>query len=310
MQIFKKIIIFFLITAVFAVAAVFDALCIEPNLLIVKNENLYIPNWDKGLNGFKVAVISDLHIGSKFVDLKKAKTISKKINSKNPDLVVFLGDFDSKTIQNAGYKKEELTEVFASFKNKYGKIAILGNHDYATPMPVFTKKFLKDANVTVLENSSKTILVNGKKLTITGFKDPWYFDINPEEIIKPPIEPSTIVLSHSPDTFPEIPGRVSLSLSGHTHGGEINFPFFGSPVVPSKFGQRYRKGYIVEDGKHLYVSGGVATLSGARFLNPPEVSILTLYCEDSKHKIKNTKPKTGFNEKHWKQTVKFYSKLK
>ena len=95
-----------------------------------------------------------------------------------------------------------------------------------------------------------------------------------------------------------MPDFVSLTLSGHTHGGETVFPIIGSFDVPSKYGQRYRKGYIVENNKHLYVSGGIATTSRMRFLNPPEIVILELYAQTPKTTVLNTKPITGINKNY------------
>ncbi len=307
---YKKLLFILLFLILLIVSVFIDSHFIEPDLLIVRKNTLYLPNWDKKIDGFKIAVISDLHIGSKNVDLNKVKKIAKIVNKNNPDLVVFLGDFDSFLIQKTKYKMEELVSVFKNFKAANGVISVLGNHDYASPSPAFIKEFLNEANIDILENNSIHIFPNGRILKITGLKDLWYFpNIKPKETIGPIYSP-TIVLMHNPDSFPSIPGDVSLTLSGHTHGGEIVFPFFGSPIVPSEYGQRYRKGHIVENGKHLYVSAGVASLSGFRFLNPPEISILTLYSQTSKTKIINTKPKTGFTKKHWRACINWLIHLK
>ena len=86
-----------------------------------------------------------------------------------------------------------------------------------------------------------------------------------------------IVLSHDPDLFPRIPDRVALTLSGHTHGGQVAIPVIRRPLMPSHYGERYARGHIVEHGRHLLVTSGVGT-SGLpiRFLAPPEVLNLTL----------------------------------
>ena len=86
-----------------------------------------------------------------------------------------------------------------------------------------------------------------------------------------------IVLSHSPDVFPWLPGRVALTLAAHTHGGQVRLPGIGSPIVPSSFGQRFVRGEIVEGGRHLFVNTGIGTsIIPVRFGVPPEISILTL----------------------------------
>ena len=309
-KIFISILIFFVFIVGVLTLVFLDARYIEPNLLFVQNKTLYLPNWDERLNGFKIAAISDLHIGTNGMDSDKLNAIIQKVNAKNPDLIVLLGDFDSKAIQNVGYSDEELSTIFKKFKAKYGVIAILGNHDYHHPYPVRIRKFLSDAGVKILENEDTYIYSAGASLNITGFKDLWYFKSRPDEVLRPDIVGPVIVLSHNPDLFFDMPKSVSLTLSGHTHGGEISLPLLGSPIVPSEFGQRYRKGHIIEDGKHLYVVGGVATLSGFRFLNPPEIVILNLYSETGHKKIMNTRVKRGFNKKHWKKCVEIYCKYK
>ncbi len=309
-KIFTGFIAFFVFIFTFLALVFIDARFIEPRLLFVKDKTLYLPNWDKRLDGFRVAVISDLHIGTKDVGLDRLNVIVNKVNAKKPDLIVFLGDFDSQAIQNTGYSDEELAGIFKKLRAKYGVISVLGNHDYHYPYPVRIRKFLSDAGVKILENEDMYIYVNGAKLNITGFKDLWYFKFKPREVLRQGVKCPIMVLAHNPDSFFDIPENVSLTLSGHTHGGEINLPFLGSPIVPSEFGQRYRKGHIIEDGRHLYVSGGVATLSGFRFLNPPEISILKLYSEAGCRRVMNTREKKGFNKKHWKKCVEIYSKYK
>jgi len=86
-----------------------------------------------------------------------------------------------------------------------------------------------------------------------------------------------ILLTHTPDVFPEVPASVALTLAGHTHGGQVYIPGIGRPVVPSRFGDRYAYGHIVEEGRHLFVSAGIGTaILPLRFLTPPELVVITL----------------------------------
>jgi predicted MPP superfamily phosphohydrolase len=90
-----------------------------------------------------------------------------------------------------------------------------------------------------------------------------------------------IALSHNPDIFPDMPQRVTLTLAGHTHGGQVDLPLIGRPVVPSKFRQRFAYGLIEESGRKLFVTGGVGTsIIPVRFRVKPEVVILTLMREE------------------------------
>ena len=93
-----------------------------------------------------------------------------------------------------------------------------------------------------------------------------------------PEDAPVLLLSHDPDAFPAVPARVSLTLSGHTHGGQVGDPAAcGGRSCPPTTASATSHGHVVEDGRHLYVSSGVGT-SGlpVRFLRPPEVVSLTL----------------------------------
>ena len=265
---------------------------IEPSRLVVKTQDIYLPNIDKRLDGIKIGVMSDMHIGTTFVNYKKAEKVISKMNSKNPDLVFLLGDLDAKSISK-NYANKEITTLLNKLNAKYGVYSVLGNHDYA-PVNI-VRNILNNSDVTLLENESKYIKINGAMLRIAGFKDLWHSYINPDEILGDDDGVTTFVLAHNPDSFPYMPRFVSLTLSGHTHGGEVYFPLIGSFTVPSEFGDRYRKGHIVERGKHLFVSGGVATLSHLRFCNPPEIIILTIHPETEKTETKGISKHTRKN---------------
>jgi predicted MPP superfamily phosphohydrolase len=83
-------------------------------------------------------------------------------------------------------------------------------------------------------------------------------------------------MAHEPDIFPQVPRRVAVTLSGHTHGGQVRLLGY-APIVPSKFKDRYVYGHIVEEGRHLVVSGGIGC-SGlpVRFGSPPEIVVVEL----------------------------------
>jgi predicted MPP superfamily phosphohydrolase len=158
-----------------------------------------------------------------------------------------------------------------------GTIAVLGNHDWWNDGERITRA-LRQAGLTVLENEARRIEYGGKSFWVAGVADMW--------TRKPDIAGSlaqvnsddpVILITHNPDIFPDVPPRVSLTLAGHTHGGQVNLPFIGRPIVPSNFGQRYASGHVVEDGRHLFVSDGIGTsIIPVRFRVPPEIVILTL----------------------------------
>src|ERR1700734_2339883 len=86
-----------------------------------------------------------------------------------------------------------------------------------------------------------------------------------------------LLMVHEPDIFPKVPQRVALTLAGHTHGGQIRVPFLWRHYVPSRYGARYAYGHVIEDDRHLIVSGGLGTsIIPARLGVPPEIVHITL----------------------------------
>ncbi len=306
MKNFSKILsISFISLLILFVVLCIDLFFIEPNILLTKSQKLEIPHWNKDLDGFKIALITDIHLGTKFVDLKKLARIVKIVNSKNPDLIVICGDLDAKSISKEKYSTTQIANILKNLKSKHGVIAVMGNHDYVPPSVV--KNIYQKSNIILLENEDYYFSHNAKTLRIVGFKDLWYFKSNSIQVVgmKDKTTP-TVVLTHNPDYFPKMPNFVSLTLSGHTHGGEIVLPFIGSFFIPSEYGQRYRNGYIIENNKHLFVSRGVATLSGGRFLDPPEINILTLYSQ--KEIPQNTKVINGIKSNYAPKTIRILKK--
>lgn len=306
MKNFSKILsISFISLLILFVVLCIDLFFIEPNILLTKSQKLEIPHWNKDLDGFKIALITDIHLGTKFVDLKKLARIVKIVNSKNPDLIVICGDLDAKSISKEEYSTTQIANILKNLKSKHGVIAVMGNHDYVPPSVV--KNIYQKSNIILLENEDYYFSHNAKTLRIVGFKDLWHFKSNPIQVVgmKDKTTP-TVVLTHNPDYFPQMPNFVSLTLSGHTHGGEIVLPFIGSFFIPSEYGQRYRNGYIIENNKHLFVSRGVATLSGGRFLDPPEINILTLYSQ--KEIPQNTKVINGIKSNYTPKRMRILKK--
>ena len=87
-------------------------------------------------------------------------------------------------------------------------------------------------------------------------------------------EAPVVLLAHEPDIFPHVPPSVALTLSGHTHGGQVRL-FGYSPVVPSHFGNRYAYGHVIEEGRHLIVSGGLGcSMAPVRLGVPPEINLV------------------------------------
>ena len=141
------------------------------------------------------------------------------------------------------------------------------------------------AGLSVLENDALRLVKDGRPFWLLGLGDqiallrkPRLLGIDdlPGTLAKLTDDAPAILLAHEPDIFPKVPARVALTLSGHTHGGQVRL-FGYSPVVPSRFGNRYAYGHVVENGRHLVVSGGLGTsIAPIRFGVPPEIVLVAL----------------------------------
>jgi len=226
-----------------------------------------------------VAVLADLHVGSPYKGLDNLVTLVKQVNAAKPDLIVLPGDFVIQGVVGGSFVTPEAAgKVLGQLIAPMGVFAVLGNHDWwLDAKRVGTA--LAQNNITMLEDASQIIALGDCQLRLVGITDFWEGPHNVTQAMQGIDEAETILaFTHNPDIFPELPMRIALTIAGHTHGGQVCFPLFGCPVVPSKFGERYVRGHVTENKKHLYVSSGVGTsILPVRFLVPPEVTILKIY---------------------------------
>lgn len=277
----KKIILYVLgATFSLAVALLLWGFVIEPNRLVINETTITLPNLPPAMDKLKIVAISDVHGGSSFMTESRIQKIVEMANQQQPDLIVLLGDFVSQQRANRDLLKmdsETIAKNLKGLKAKHGVYAVLGNHDWWFNGNK-VQKDLEANGIRVLENDVALITVNNQIFWLWGIPDFWtrFMDFGPAFKKMDKLAP-IIAITHNPDVFPILPDRVSFMIAGHTHGGQVSIPFIGSPIVPSRYGQRYVKGHIVENNKHLFVTTGVGT-SGlpVRFRVPPEIVVLTL----------------------------------
>src|SRR5689334_15388354 len=251
---------------------------IEPNRLIVHEQTIELDNWPRALDGLRVAVISDIHAGGSFIDDKKLHSIVERTNQLHPELILILGDYMS---SNGWTSRRVEPPVFgAVLKNisaPYGTYSVLGNHDnwYSGAK---VRASLEQNGIKVLDNEVLQIEVRGVPLWLVGLADLWTRPQQVEQTVAQVPEGQTMIaLTHNPDIFPNVPQRVPLLLAGHTHGGQVKFPFIGSVVQSSRFGELYERGHVVQNNHHLFVTTGIGTsIVPVRFGVTPEIVLLTL----------------------------------
>ena len=253
------------------------AFWLEPASLTVSEERVSL-HW-YAHRSVRVAILSDLHVGSPFNGIARLRDIVDRTNAARPDIVCILGDLVIQGVIGGHFvAPEEIATELKGLRPPAGIVAVLGNHD-----GWFNHDRVQDAlernGIRVLEETAARLDTPAGPLWIAGISDVWTgrHDIAAAlSHVKDDGVP-VILLTHNPDVFPLVPGRVALTLAGHTHGGQVRLPLVGRLIVPSRFGQRFAAGHVVEDGRHLFVATGVGTsILPVRFRVPPAVLILTL----------------------------------
>ena len=251
---------------------------IEPNRLVVQQATIQIDNWPKELSGLRIAMIGDIHTGGPFIDDNKLRKIVELTNQQHPDLIVLLGDYMSPNSWHSHRVEPEVTA--AAMKNlraPLGVYTVLGNHDWWYNGGKVRGAF-ENNGIPILDDEVAEIKWRDKSFWLAGLADLW---TRPQHIsdtvAKVPPGATVIALTHNPDIFPNLPRSVPLLLAAHTHGGQVNLPLIGTPIVPSRFGPKYTRGHVFENDHHMYVTSGIGTsIMPIRFRVTPEIVILTI----------------------------------
>ncbi len=260
-----------------AVALTIYGFGIEPGRLRVVETTLAPRSWPASHAGLRVAVLTDLHVGAPHIDRARLADVVDQTNAAQPDVIVVLGDLLVDGVAGGEFvAPEPIAQELARLRADV-VVAVLGNHDWWFDGPR-TIAALERAGLTVLENRAQAFESRGRRLWIAGISDAWTRGADIDAALAGIDDDAPVVaITHNPDVFPQVPDRVALTLAGHTHGGQIDVPLLGPPVVPSRFGQRYAAGHVVEQGRHLFVGTGVGTsIIPVRIAVVPRIDVLTL----------------------------------
>lgn len=268
------------------------AVGIEPMLLThVKRYALTPPHWPDGLK-LRVVALADIHACRPWMTPERIASLVQDANALQPDLIVLLGDYIAgMRFVTGGVTPSQWASALSGLKAPLGVQAILGNHDWwhdgfaqrAGVGPTIARKALEAVGIPVLENDAVRLEKDGHGVWIAGLADQQALLPTKERpgltglddldgtLAKIGDTAPIILLAHEPDIFATVPWRVSLTLSGHTHGGQVRL-FGYSPVVPSRYGNRYAYGHVVENDRNLIVSGGLGfSIMPVRFGVRPEI---------------------------------------
>jgi uncharacterized protein len=272
------------------------AFAIEPGFrLNVTTYRFTPPRWTSGLK-LKLVLLADVHCVEPHMPLSRWKRIIAAANELQPDMHLLLGDYVAGHFFRTGsVKVADIAAAAAALKAPLGTFGICGNHDWWDDLssqkisagPTLAEKAFVANGIPMLENKVTRLEKDGVPFWLsstssivafkTGRKGAFRSDARLDETLAQVTDDAPVIhMAHEPDLFVKIPERVSLTLSGHTHGGQVRL-FGYSPVTPSAYGNRFAYGHVVEKGRHLVVSGGLGcSIAPIRFGMPPEIVVLEL----------------------------------
>ena len=239
---------------------------LKTNEIVITDNNL-----TTSYDGLKIVHFSDLHY-KRIITKERIKDIINEINLINPDIVVFTGDLIDHDSNITDEDIEYLKEVLFSINSKYGKYAVLGNHDYSININTI-REIYNESNFKLLENAYDIIYnENNDKIYIGGVSTGEYNDslfnnlTNNETLYK-------ILLLHEPDYIDKfIQLKPNLALSGHSHNGQVNIPYLKKLFLPSGARKYYDKYYEIENIK-FYISNGIGVSRyNFRLFNTPSIN--------------------------------------
>ena len=247
---------------------------IEPTRVEVTSRSILLPRLDREFDGYRVALISDIHMDG-WMNLDRIKGVIELLNEQKPDLVAIAGDYVTDTVM---LDSRELSKALSLIEAADGVFAVLGNHDYLTDHTMI-RRLIHESGITELSNEVYPIRRGESSLHIGGVDNFRQRRARLDLVLeKLPKEGAAILLAHEPD-FADVSaatGRFDLQLSGHSHGGQVRLPFVG-PVVRPLYAMKYAEGLHHVDGMLLYTNRGLGLLKPhLRFNCRPEIAILTL----------------------------------
>jgi predicted MPP superfamily phosphohydrolase len=253
--------------------ALVGAMLLEARSLRVTPVTFVSADVPAAFDGLRIAFLSDIHHGP-FVSRDRVRATVARVNALRPDVVVLGGDYVYQRPSALGPVFAELSRLRAPL----GVYGVLGNHDHwlleSTVRPVMAAAGvheLYDSGVWLRRGSSRLRLCGLSGLSedhplLTGALD----GATQDDFV--------ILVNHSPDVAEALGNTpVDLVLAGHTHGGQVTVFGLWAPFIPSRYGQKYRAGLVLDAPVPTFVSTGVGSITlPLRFFAPPEVVLITL----------------------------------
>ncbi|KNG95358.1 metallophosphoesterase [Pseudaestuariivita atlantica] len=278
-------------------AIVIYAFWIEPAWRLKVVRYRVAPKVWAGRAPLRIVIISDLHAGGPHVPASRVRWIVRKALKLNGDVGVLLGDYAAAHRFTVGLlSKHDIIAALTEFRLPLGTYAVLGNHDWWQDQEAAEDRRLPDAadalaahDFPLLENAAVPLRDGQDQFWLVGLADQRPLSLDPEEegfddietaMSDVPEDAAAILLAHEPDIFPDVPDQVGLTLSGHTHGGQVRILWW-SPAIMAAETETYSYGLYVSGDKSMIVSGGIGCSDApVRMGVPPEITVVDVVSPD------------------------------
>jgi predicted MPP superfamily phosphohydrolase len=246
------------------------------------NPTIKLAKLPRAFEGFRIAQLSDIHIGP-YMPAEEIRKYAAICAAQKPDMIVLTGDFV--TFDPA--TERPVVEALSSLRAPYGVFGCLGNHDMWSGVEDSIADLFRRAGIRMLRGEAVPIVSGADSFSLLGvdFQSPRRFGPSPAVRrilgnIEGLIDPNrvNVLLSHNPDTFDRAAElNIDLSLAGHTHGGQVSLEFIDPNIAPSRLVTPYVAGWFQKPGGQLYVNRGIGTIFiPMRVGAPPELTVYSL----------------------------------
>jgi uncharacterized protein len=238
----------------------------------ITSQRIWLSDLPEEFRGFRILQLSDIH-HSLFVPQEQVAAVVELSNRLKPDLIALTGDFVTYSRSSIG----PVAEILGGLRARSGVVAVLGNHDFRVGADA-VEGALRRQRIQVLRNRHRSVQRRGSILYLAGVDDYGYGADLGRAMYGIPGDAPTILLAHNPRLVTAAACRgVSLVLSGHTHGGQVNLPLLGTVYGRSPEQMRFKMGWDRLGGTQIYVSRGIGTIVlPLRWRCPAEMPLLEL----------------------------------
>lgn len=243
---------------------------------VIRTATVEVAGWHGGQPSLKILLLSDIHVAGPDMPPTRLERIVGELNRLKPDLVLIAGDLVSeKRSATHIYPAAEVVAPLGVLRAPLGVVVTPGNHDHWFK-PDALRGELEKRGIRVLQNEAVKLgplVVGGVDDDYSGHDD-LLATLAAMERLGPGVP---LLLTHSPDIVPDLPRPVAAVFAGHTHCGQIRFPFVGALTYVSRYGDRFACGDINDKGQRVFVGAGLGTsLLPLRFNTPPDAWLVTL----------------------------------